>query len=68
MFGNPMKLGTETPGSYLMLEMSCRCSSVVSMSGRTEASHSTLFSAAYCFSTVKSFSFTSGSSPKIWSI
>ena len=53
--------------SHLMLAMSCRCSSVVSMSGRTEANHSTLFSAAYCFSTLNSFSFTSGSSPRICS-
>lgn len=53
--------------SHLMLEMSCRCSSVVSISGRTEANHSTLFSAAYCFSTAKSFSLISGSSPKICS-
>lgn len=59
--------GAETSASYLMLEMSCRCSSVVSISGRTEANHSTLFSAAYCFSTAKSFSFISGSSPKICS-
>lgn len=53
---------------YLMLPMSVCCSSVVRMSGRTEASQSTFFSAAYCFSTANSFSFTSGSSPKIWSI
>lgn len=52
---------------YLMLEMSCRCSSVVSMSGRTEANHSNFFSPAYCFSAPKSLSFTSGSSPRIWS-
>lgn len=31
---------------YLMLEMSWRCSSVVSMSGRTEANHSNFFSPA----------------------
>lgn len=54
-------------GSYLMLERSSLCSSVTRTSGRTDASHSTLFSAAYCFSTLKSFSFTSGSSPRICS-
>ncbi len=45
--------------------MSCCCSSVVKMSGRTEASQSTFLSAANCFSTANSFSFTSGSFLKI---
>lgn len=51
------------PDPYLMLEMSCCCSAVVRTSGSAEASHSTFFSAAYCFSTENSFSFTSGASP-----
>lgn len=52
-------------GGYLMFEMSCCCSSVVRMSGRTDASQSTFLSAANCFSTANSFSFTSGSFLKI---